>query len=98
MPKCLRCSTTITRKLTGRRRRYCSNRCRWATFRKRAKRSVHFRSDTDEWATPMETFAELDREFGPFDLDVCADATNAKCARYFDREQDGLAQTWEGIV
>jgi phage N-6-adenine-methyltransferase len=55
-----------------------------------------FSSATDDWATPRRVFDELDREFG-FTLDVCADAGNAKCARYFDCETDGLRQAWEGV-
>jgi len=54
-----------------------------------------FTSKTDEWATPAATFAELDAEFH-FDLDPCADATNHKCADYYTKEQDGLAQNWGG--
>jgi phage N-6-adenine-methyltransferase len=76
--------------------RFCSNACRQGDYPRRKKRNVHFRSDTDEWATPAETFADLDREFGPFDLDVCATAENAKCARYFDKKADGLRQRWSG--
>jgi phage N-6-adenine-methyltransferase len=103
MPKCLRCSTTITRKPTGRRRRYCSNRCRWAAFRKRAKRqrskwATLFSSKTVEWSTPPDYFADLDQEFGPFDLDPCATPENAKCARFFTIKEDGLSQRWEGRV
>jgi phage N-6-adenine-methyltransferase len=30
-----------------------------------------------------------------FTLDVCASADNHKCARYFDEQTDGLAQSWE---
>ena len=43
-------------------------------------------------------FAALDSEFGPFTLDVCATAENAKCAHYFDRAADGLARRWTGRV
>jgi site-specific DNA-methyltransferase (adenine-specific) len=57
--------------------------------------TVHFRSDTDEWPTPQQLFDQLHAEFR-FTLDVCANAENAKCARYFDREADGLAQDWSG--
>ena len=53
-------------------------------------------SRTDEWATPPDFFAALEAEYGPFDVDVCATPENAKCARYFTREQDGLAQQWRG--
>jgi phage N-6-adenine-methyltransferase len=41
-------------------------------------------------------FDELARRFGPFDLDVCATAENAKCPRFFSPEQDGLQQRWDG--
>ena len=51
---------------------------------------------TDQWETPQWLFDELDREFG-FTVDVCADAQNSKCPVFYDREQDGLAQTWEGV-
>lgn len=54
-----------------------------------------FSSNTCEWATPKEFFAEYDREFG-FDVDVCALPENAQCDRYFTPEQDGLTQEWEG--
>ena len=50
---------------------------------------------TDQWATPQYLFDQLDREFH-FNLDVCADETNHKCARYFDRLMNGLEQEWTG--
>ena len=56
--------------------------------------NVHFSSETDLWATPQDTFDELNAEFGPFDVDVCAVAGNAKCARFYTPETDGLAQDW----
>lgn len=46
-----------------------------------------------EWGTPQDFFDSLDAEFG-FTLDVAADADNAKCAKYFTVEDDGLAQDW----
>ena len=58
--------------------------------------NVHFSSKTDMWATPQDTFDALAAEFGPFDLDVCATPENAKCPRYYTREDDGLAQPWTG--
>jgi phage N-6-adenine-methyltransferase len=60
--------------------------------------SVHFSSATDQWSTPPDFFNACNVEFGPFTLDACADATNAKCARYFTKEDDGLAQQWTGRV
>jgi phage N-6-adenine-methyltransferase len=58
--------------------------------------SVHFSSATDQWATPQDFFNQQNFLYGPFDVDVCADATNAKCAVYFDKDADGLAQPWVG--
>lgn len=57
--------------------------------------SVMFSSITDQWATPQEFFDQLNDEFH-FTLDPCADAQSHKCDRYFTKEQDGLAQSWEG--
>lgn len=56
-----------------------------------------FRSDTCEWETPLDFFRQWDEKFH-FDLDVCATPENAKCARYFTREDDGLVQDWTGHV
>ena len=55
-----------------------------------------FSSKTDDWATPMKVFRQLDHEFH-FSLDVCADEHNAKCGQYFTREDDGLSQEWTGV-
>lgn len=52
-----------------------------------------FSSATDQWATPQAFFDQWNEIFR-FTLDVCADADNAKCARYFTREDNGLAQDW----
>lgn len=57
--------------------------------------AVHFSSATDLWATPQAFFDELDAEFN-FTLDPCATDENAKCERYFTKEDDGLTQSWAG--
>lgn len=57
--------------------------------------SAMFTSNTNEWATPQAFFDELNKEFA-FTLDPCATPQNAKCARYFTKEIDGLAQSWRG--
>jgi len=54
-----------------------------------------YTSNTDEWSTPQDVFDKLDREFG-FTLDAAASKDNAKCKRYFDKEADGLKQSWAG--
>lgn len=56
---------------------------------------VHYSSKTCEWETPNELFNRLDSEFH-FTVDVCATAENAKCPRYYTKEQDGLVQDWTG--
>ena len=58
--------------------------------------SVHFSSKTELWATPQKFFDEMSEKYGPFDIDVCADSSNAKCLTYFDKETDGLKQNWDG--
>lgn len=96
--RCMRCRKAIQATHTGRPRRFCSPPCRYAAYRKRKKQSVLFSSASDEWPTNPEDFAEWDREFGGFTLDVCATSENAKCQRYFTKREDGLAQPWTGRV
>ncbi len=59
--------------------------------------SVHFSSQTPEWETPQFLFDQLDAVYH-FTLDPCATEQNAKCARFYTREQDGLVQPWTGTV
>lgn len=59
-------------------------------------RAIWASSATDLWATPQEFFDRMHAEFG-FEVDVCANADNAKCERYFSAEQNGLAQEWRGV-
>ena len=56
---------------------------------------VHFSSKTPEWFTPQDFFDQLEAEFH-FTLDPCATRANAKCERFYTREDDGLAKSWEG--
>lgn len=57
--------------------------------------SVLFYSKSCEWNTPDCLFDELNSEFR-FNLDVCATPENAKCERFFTKEDDGLSQSWDG--
>lgn len=52
-----------------------------------------YSSKSDDWGTPQKLFDELNAEFN-FDIDVCASAENAKCHRYFSKEENGLEQDW----
>ena len=58
---------------------------------------VMFSSKTDMWETPQELFDKLDEEFH-FTLEVCAVPENAKCNRFYSPEDDGLFQSWDGVV
>jgi phage N-6-adenine-methyltransferase len=86
----------------GRPRLYPDMRTKWRENKRRYRKAtqaqlkVYHRSRTVEWGTPQAFFDRLDAEFG-FTLDVAAQAGNAKCARYFTPEDDGLAQVWAGV-
>ncbi len=53
-----------------------------------------FSSKSDNWSTPQDFFDELNKEFN-FTLDPCATPANAKCKKYFTKEDDGLKQSWK---
>lgn len=59
--------------------------------------NVHFSSKTDQWATPQWFFDVLDTEFN-FTLDPCANFSNTKCSKFYTKEQDGLAQSWDNEI
>jgi len=52
-------------------------------------------ADTDDRRTPAALFDPL-HAVHRFTLDAAASARNAKCARCFDAETDGLAASWAG--
>ena len=52
-----------------------------------------FSTETDEWATPPETFAALNAEFD-FDLDAAATPENRKCGFYFTQADNALVRDW----
>ena len=57
-----------------------------------------FTSKTYEWETPKWLYDQLNKEYGPFILDPCATKENAKCKKYYTRQEDGLKQKWHGRV
>jgi len=58
-------------------------------------KEVMFSSATEEWSTPQNLFDSLDKEFN-FTLDPCATPENAKCELYYTKQDNGLAQPWNG--
>lgn len=56
---------------------------------------VMFSCETDLWATPQDLYDKLNSEFN-FTLDPCATPQNAKCVKFYTKEQDGLRQDWGG--
>lgn len=58
---------------------------------------LHFSSASAEWATPQDFFDCLNAQY-KFTLDPCATAENAKCEKFYTKEQDGLAQSWANEV
>jgi phage N-6-adenine-methyltransferase len=53
--------------------------------------------DTDDRETPPEIIDPLRAEHG-FTLDVAASPHNARCPQFYTVAEDGLAQTWTGVV
>jgi phage N-6-adenine-methyltransferase len=62
---------------------------------KEHSRQVLFSKKSDEWATPQWLFDELDKEYG-FTLDAASSDDNAKCAKHYTMEEDGLSRCWSG--
>lgn len=56
-----------------------------------------FSSASIEWATPQDLYDKLNDEFH-FTLDPCALPANAKCAKFYTPEDDGLKQDWGGEI
>ena len=55
-----------------------------------------FTSKTGEWETPKWLFDELDKEFN-FEIDVCATKENAKCKRFFTKEDNAWRKEWANV-
>ena len=53
-------------------------------------------SNSGEWETPQHLFDKLSELVGGFTLDPCATPANAKCERFFTKEDDGLVRSWAG--
>ncbi len=58
--------------------------------------SVHFKSENQNWGTPEDLFADLNRIFR-FQLDACAVAKTAKVRNFIGPGGDGLNASWAGL-
>lgn len=54
---------------------------------------LHFSTASNEWSTPQAFFDKLNDEFH-FTLDPCATSENAKCAKFYTEETNGLDKDW----
>ena len=52
------------------------------------KINVHFSSKTNEWTTPIDFYNKLNNEFN-FTLDPCCTKDNAKCKKFYTKDDDG---------
>jgi site-specific DNA-methyltransferase (adenine-specific) len=53
---------------------------------------------SDKWATPWPIVRDLERDFGRFDLDPCAEPQTAKAPTFYTPDDDGLSRPWFGRV
>jgi phage N-6-adenine-methyltransferase len=81
-----------------RRRLHSTNADRQAAYRERRRKRqpVYHWHKSDEWETPPDLFAALDREFH-FTIDLAALPHNAKCADFISPGEDALTRKWEGV-
>jgi phage N-6-adenine-methyltransferase len=63
---------------------------------KRSKYGMYGRGDQEK-ETPPWLYDHFDREFH-FTCDGAASQTNYKHPNYFDKQRDGLAQEWHGVI
>ena len=56
-----------------------------------------YTSSSEEWGTPQKLFNRLNQEFN-FTLDICASKENAKCHKYYTKEENALKKEWGGII
>lgn len=55
-----------------------------------------FDSIKQDWNTPIDLFKKLDDEFH-FEYDLAANSENALCSKFYNKDDNGLAQKWHGI-
>ena len=60
----------------------------------RAQQTHQLKQIGDQWRTPDRLWWGINSMFGPFVLDLFADASNAKCEAYYSAEDNALSQNW----
>ena len=60
--------------------------------------NVHYSTNSNEWETPKELYDLLNGRYGPFTLDPCATKANAKCSKFYTKNNDGLRKSWADEV
>jgi len=55
------------------------------------------KAKTTEWETPDYLYKEYDDKYH-FDLDAAATPANAKCKKFFTKEDNGLQKSWKGYT
>lgn len=61
------------------------------------KNGAAFMMNKDDWETPQSLFDELDKKYH-FTLDPCSNGVNAKCGKFYTKEENGLLMTWANEV
>ena len=60
--------------------------------------SVHLKSDSVEWYTPLDIIERVRAAIGSIELDPCSDGKTVPALRHFTAKDDGLKQMWSGTV
>ena len=66
----------------------------WFEGSTRRPPAVVWQRESDEWETPPMLFKFMNSLYR-FDVDVCASIQNAKCRKFFSKDDDGLTQVWQ---
>nr|WP_310616645.1 phage N-6-adenine-methyltransferase [Pantoea cypripedii] len=65
-----------------------------AIKRLKEKKTHRLKEIGDQWRTPDPLWWGINSLFGPFVLDLFADASNAKCDAFYTAEDNALVQDW----
>lgn len=60
------------------------------------KKQALFTSEKQDWETPDTIFNSLNQEFH-FDIDIASSKSNAKCNKFFTKDDDALSKDWSTL-